>query len=42
VGKYADLVLLDRDLLALPPDQIAQARVDFTVLAGRVVHERAP
>ena len=42
VGKYADLVLLDRDLLALPPEEIPQARVDVTVLAGRVVHERVP
>ena len=41
-GKYADLVLLDRDLFALPPDQIKTARVDVTVLAGRVVYERAP
>ena len=41
-GKYADLVLLDRDLFAVPADQIKAARVDLTVLAGRIVHERAP
>jgi predicted amidohydrolase YtcJ len=41
-GKYADLVLLDRDLFALPPARIKDARVDLTVLAGRVVYERTP
>jgi predicted amidohydrolase YtcJ len=40
-GKYADLVLLDRDLFAVPPARIAQAHVDLTVMAGRVVYERA-
>ncbi len=39
-GKYADLVLLDRDLFAVPPSEIGQGRVDLTVLAGRIVHER--
>lgn len=39
VGKYADLALLDRDLFAVPPSEIAKARVDLTVLAGRVVYE---
>lgn len=41
-GKYADLVLLDRDLFTVPPDQIKSAKVDLTVLAGRVVYERGP
>ena len=40
VGKDADLVVLDRDLLRIPPDEIAGTRVDFTILAGRVVHEK--
>jgi predicted amidohydrolase YtcJ len=40
-GKQADLVLLDRDLFAAPPAQIKEAKVDLTMLAGRVVHERA-
>jgi predicted amidohydrolase YtcJ len=39
-GKYADLVLLDQDLLRIPPDRIKATRVDMTVLAGRVVYER--
>jgi predicted amidohydrolase YtcJ len=39
-GKYADLVLLDQDLLRIAPERIKQTRVDMTVLAGRVVFER--
>jgi predicted amidohydrolase YtcJ len=38
-GKYADLVMLDRDLLKIPPTEIGQARVVMTLLGGRVVHE---
>ena len=41
-GKYGDLVLLDRDVLRLAPEQVGQAKVDMTVLAGRVVYERKP
>jgi predicted amidohydrolase YtcJ len=41
-GKYADLVLLDQDLLRIPPDRIKATRVDMTVLAGRIVYERGP
>ncbi len=39
VGKDADLVVLDRDVFAAPPDQIAEARALLTVATGRVVHE---
>lgn len=39
VGKLADLVLLDRDLFAIPAHQIAQTRVKVTILGGRVVYE---
>jgi len=39
-GKYADLVVLDMDLFAVPADRIKGAKVDLTMLAGRVVYER--
>ena len=39
-GARADVVVLDRDLFAGPDDEIATARVDLTVVDGRVVHER--
>ncbi len=40
VGKAADLVVLERDLFAEPPHRIHAVRVDMTMLAGRIVHER--
>ena len=39
-GKLADLVLLDRDLFAIPPAEIAAAKIDLTIMGGRVVFER--
>ncbi|MBS3783168.1 MAG: amidohydrolase, partial [Anaerolineae bacterium] len=41
-GKLADLIVLDRDILALEetaPMEIAQTQVVMTVFDGRVVHE---
>ena len=40
VGKLADLVLLDRDLLAVPAHEIARTKVKATILGGRVVYPR--
>jgi hypothetical protein len=40
VGKYADLVVLDRDILAPDAGPLPDARVDYTVVEGAVVHER--
>lgn len=40
-GKYADLIVIDRDLTAIPPDQIAQTKVLLTIVGGREVY-RAP
>jgi predicted amidohydrolase YtcJ len=36
-GYLADLVLLDRDLTRIPPEEIAQVKVLTTVMGGRVV-----
>ena len=38
VGKSADLVVLDRDLFAVPPHEISEAKVLLTLFAGREVH----
>ncbi len=38
-GKLADLTVLDKDLFALPPDRIRDARVVMTVVGGKVVYE---
>jgi hypothetical protein len=40
VGKAADLVVLDRDLLAIPPEEISEAQVLLTLLGGEVVYRR--
>ncbi len=39
-GKYADFVILDRDITAIPPDQITDAEVAMTVVGGRIVYEK--
>jgi predicted amidohydrolase YtcJ len=39
-GKLADLVVLDRNLFELPPAQIHQARVTWTLLEGETVFQR--
>jgi predicted amidohydrolase YtcJ len=38
VGKLADLVVLDRNLFAIPPEQISDAKVLLTLFGGRPVH----
>ncbi len=37
VGKAADLVVLDRNLFAIPPEEISEARTLLTLLAGEEV-----
>lgn len=39
-GKLADLVVLSRDILSLPPEEIRRTEVDYTVLGGRVTYRR--
>ena len=38
LGKYADLIVLDRDLFAVDPYEIADTQVMLTVLGGREVY----
>jgi len=40
VGKFADLVLLDRDLTTMPIDSIDQAKVRLTMVGGKIVYRR--
>ncbi|MFD4370498.1 amidohydrolase [Streptomyces sp. NPDC058486] len=37
-GNLADLVVLDRDILAAPAEEIAEARVERTYVGGQLVH----
>lgn len=39
-GKLADLVVLDRDLTKIKPEEIDQAHVRYTIVGGKVVYER--
>jgi predicted amidohydrolase YtcJ len=41
-GKLADLVVLSRDILAIPEDEIPTARVVHTILGGRIVYSAGP
>ena len=41
VGKRADLVVLDRNLLEVSPGDIGSTQVDLTILDGEVVFDRA-
>jgi predicted amidohydrolase YtcJ len=40
-GKLADMVVLDKDIFKIPPAAIETARVQLTILDGRVVYETA-
>ncbi len=40
-GKCADLILLDRDILAVDAFEIAKTQVDLTLLGGNEVHRSA-
>jgi len=38
VGKLADLVVLSRDIFTIPPDEIAQVEVLYTIVGGKIVY----
>ncbi len=39
-GRYADIVVVDGNLFAMPPDSLDQARVRVTIVGGKVVYTR--
>ena len=41
-GKLADLVLVDRDVLTVPAEELKDATVIWTMLGGKVVYGTAP
>ncbi|MGD8991234.1 MAG: amidohydrolase [Desulfobacterales bacterium] len=38
-GKWADMIVLDRDIFQVDPKEIADARVEMTVFDGRIVYQ---
>jgi len=40
VGKLADIVIIDRDLTQIPPETIRDAKIDYTIVGGRIVFDR--
>jgi hypothetical protein len=41
-GKYADFVVLSRDILSIPPEALLETRVLLTVMGGRETFRAAP
>ena len=39
-GKFADIVVLDRDIFQIDPKMIQKAKVDLTVFNGNIVHDQ--
>lgn len=39
-GKLADLVVIDRDILSLPPEELLETRVLMTIVDGKTVYQR--
>jgi predicted amidohydrolase YtcJ len=40
-GKLADIVIIDRDLTKIPPETIRDARIEYTIVGGRIVFNRS-
>ena len=42
VGKLGDVVVIDRDILAVPDEELPDARIDVTIVGGEVRYARRP
>ena len=40
VGKLGDVVVIDRNILTVPDDELADARIDMTIVGGKIRYER--
>ena len=40
IGKFADMVVIDRNIFEIPEDEIADIKVEYTYLAGEEVYRR--
>ena len=39
-GKVADLIVISRDILTIPEDQIKEVEAEMTVIDGKIVYEK--
>jgi predicted amidohydrolase YtcJ len=39
-GKLADIVVLSKNIMTVPEEEIPSAQVDYTILGGRIVYRR--
>lgn len=40
IGKYADMVVLERDIYSIPEDEIKDVKVDLTMVDGKIFYKR--
>ncbi len=40
VGKYADLVVVDKDIFEIPVGEIHTTAVDLTMVEGKIAYKR--
>ncbi len=40
VGRYADIVVLDRDLFVVPAESIGSVKVHYTIVGGNIVYQK--
>ena len=39
-GKLGDITVLSKDIMTVPEDEIPSARVDYTIIGGKIVYRR--
>lgn len=39
-GKYADLTVLSKDIMTIPPHEILKTEVEMTIVGGRIVYKK--
>ncbi|MBT2186804.1 amidohydrolase [Sphingobium nicotianae] len=39
VGKFADMIVLDKDPLSIAPEELLTMKVDMTIVGGRIVYQ---
>ena len=40
IGKYADIVGLERNIYNIPEDEIKDVKVSFTMVNGKIVYQK--